>query len=365
MTEYVLVFLLVLVAGVAVFLAFERYLRRTGTREEPAYVSALKDLLDGKPESAFALLRQAVAEDSSNIDAYLRLGQILRAHNQPRRALEVHKGLTLRKGLPRDDKLGILHELALDYQALDDHATAESALREMIAIDSGHRWAHVQLARLLERSQRWDEAYDTAAAVIKLEGNKSKVPLARYKAQMADQLGKKREYHKARVVYKEALGLDPHLADVYLAIGDSYREEGRLEDAVVFWKKLITAVPEKGHLVIDRLEKTLFDMGRYGDIMDVCQQILEHAPKNLEARLTLARFYDKKGDLEASAEILDQVVDDYPDSLPAVLGLINIYLERNEHKKLGGLIRTLLRKAESAEPVRKASTGARHETSRA
>jgi len=359
-----LLLLFVVVAGAAAFyLLYERYYKKSVTHDQSQYVEALRNLLDGKHEAAFTKLRQVVAEDTSNIDAYLRLGQILRDHNRPDRALQVHKDLTLRFGLSKQDKISILQQLASDYIALNETQTAQAALKELVSLDPENHWAFTQRLRMEEKMQLWDEAYDTAAQLLKLESNKSKKPLARYKCSLADQLYKKREYHKSRVVYREAIGLDPTCVQAYLAVGDSYGEEERFEDAVNFWMKLITAVPEQAHLVIDRLKNTLFALGRFGDIVEICQTILEHSPKNLEARRALAEFHQKKGDLDAAAEALEQVLEDQPDDAVAALDLVRIYLEQGNHPKLMEFRRALERRREKlktaahARPPTTASAG--------
>ncbi len=341
MTQYVLVFLILLAAAIAFYLVYDRYFKKAEKPVPSLYLEALQDLLDGKQVAAFSKLRQVVAEDSSNLDAYLRLGQILRENRTPARALQVHKDLTLRGGLSVAEKVAILHQLALDYEDLNDLDMAEAALREMIELEAQNHWARVRLLELQEKTGKWDEAYDTAAAILKLESNKSKKPLAVFKHHQGEQQYKKKEYHKARVLFKEAIGLDPSFVPAYLAIGDSYREEKRYEDAVNFWNKLISAVPDQGHLVIDRLKKTLFDLGRFDEITEICENILKHSPKNMEARFTLAEFSEKKGDLDSAEEILIQIVEDSPEDLRSVIELVRIYLERGETRKIHELFRNL------------------------
>ena len=348
MTEYVLVFFFLLVGSLAVYFVYDRYVRRPPMPSAGMYVEALRDLLNNRQEAAFTKLRQVVADDSNNIDAYLRLGQILREHKRPDRALQVHKDLTMRSGLTLEFKSEILKQLYRDYLALDDYATAESALKEWVTLEPSNRDPHIFLLRLYEKQKRWEEAYDAAAAVLKLEGFKTKKPLARYKYQMGRRLHKEREYHKARVLYKEALGLDPSLVDAYLAIGDSYVSEDRAEDAVNIWKKLISEVPESGHLAIARLKRTLFDLGRFGDIMDICREILRHSPANLQARLALADFYYKKGDLDSADEILSESVSDNPENLEVMLQQLRLLHEKGDRRKIDELFRRLERQREKA-----------------
>jgi len=346
LVEYMLEFLLLLLIVLAVYLVYERFSGRSKNPEPSVYVEALRDLLDGRQEAAFTKLRQVVAEEGSNLDAYLRLGRILRENNQPQRAYQVHKDLTLRPGLTRQERSAILREIAADCLALNDVNTAETALKEEIEIDSEDHWAHSRLLALQEKAQQWEAAYDTAVAILKLEGDKSKKPLARYKFQHGEQLYRQREYHKARVAYKEAIGLDPAHVGAYLAIGDSYYEEKRFEDAVTFWNKLITAVPDQGHLVIDRLKRTLYELGRFGELPFICEQIMEHSPKNLEARRALAEFYENKGDIDPAIELWEKILDDNPDDRGAALDLIRVYVERREFTRISSLIRNLEKRRE-------------------
>ncbi|RKX27575.1 MAG: hypothetical protein DRP45_00635 [Candidatus Zixiibacteriota bacterium] len=341
MTEYLLIFAALFVLAFGFYLGYERFLVKGRKAESSLYVDALRDLLDGKQEAAFSKLRQVVAADSGNLDAYLRLGQILRDNNQAARALQVHKDLTLRPGLTRSDRVAILHQIAADSLAAGDMKMSGEALGELISLAPGDYWAQTRLMELQKKNQKWDEVFETAAQLLKLEGNKSKKTLAQYKFQAGEQMYRKREYHKARVLYKEAISLDPAFVSAYLAIGDSYCEEDRHEDAVTFWNKLIAAVPEKGHRVIDRLKKTLFDLGRFGDIQNICESILEHDPRNLKARCALAEFYEKKGDVDRAVELWEQAMDDHSRDSQAALDLIRVHLDKGNTDKIRRLLKVL------------------------
>lgn len=341
MTQYLLGFLVLFLGSVVFYLVYERYFRREREDDSSLYIEALQNLIDGKEESAFTKLRQVVADDSSNIDAYLRLGQILRNYKKPDRALQVHKDLTLRDNLTAAQKEDILRQLYFDYLDLDDIDMSQAALKELIGVNSHDSWAFSRLVELQEQILHWDEAFETATALLKLQSDRSRKPLAKYKYQLGREQLQKREYHKSRVLFKEALGLDPSHVDSYLAIGDSYAEEERFEDAVGFWNKMIEKVPSQGHFAIERLKKTLFDLGRFGDIIDICQGILDHSPENVEARQTLAEFYVKKGDHEAAEELLGQLVDDRPNDLQNVHALIRLYLEREDSGRLTSLLKRL------------------------
>ena len=344
MLNYVLIFGLLLLATMILYYLYDKYFTAKSIVSSETYVDALKDLLDGRQEQAFSKLRQVVLEDSTNVDAYIRLGIILRDNNKPEQALQVHKDLTLRAGLAPELKAEILKQLYLDYILLEEFDTAEAALKELVTIKPKSRWAVIKLLEMQKEQKKWDDAYNTAVQLLKIEENKSKKPLASFKYEMGHQLFKKREYHKARILFKEAIGYDNNFADAYLAIGDSYSEEGRFEDAVNFWTKLISNVPDKGHLVLDRLKKVLFDLGRYGEVEQICRNIMAHSPKNQIARHCLAEFYEKKGDTDLAEEILNSVIDDHPDDVKSVVELIRIHLENKDNQKIYSLLKTVNKK---------------------
>lgn len=339
MSEYFFMFFLLLLFSAGFYYFYDRYFSSKKNAESELYVEALKDLLDHKQESAFTKLRQVVAEDSTNVDAYLLLGKILRDNKKPQQALQVHKDMTLRTNLSGDEKIKVLKELFADYSALEDFDQAIAALKEMTTIRPKDRWALVNLLEMQRQAQKWDDAYETAVQLLKVEQNKSKKPLALFKHHQGLEFYKKREYHKARLLFKEALGFDPKYTDAYLMIGDSYIEENRVEDAVNFWNKLISSIPEKGELVIERLQKALFELGRFGEITTICENILAHSPKNKTARYCLAAFYEKKGDSDLAEDILNGLIDDNPDDTKSIVELIRIYLEKGENKKIAMLVK--------------------------
>jgi len=341
MAEYLVLFIVLSATAAVLYLIYNRSPWSARRTDSSLYVEALQELLDGRQQAAFGKLRQVVSEDSGNIDAYLRLGRLLREHKRPERALQVHKDLALRGTLSETHKIYILKELFLDYGELGDSSMARSALQELVSIQPSDRWAHAALLEIHKSTADWQAAYDAAVKVLKLESNKSKRPLAPLRYQIGLGLYRKREYHKARILFKEAIGLDPAYVPSYLAIGDSYCDEERFEDAVGIWTKLIEANPDQGHRVIARLKKTLFNLGRYGDIGEICETILRHSPKNLEARFALAEFHEKKGDLDLAEGILGEIIEDSPDNLKAILELIRTYLDKGDHKKIAGLLRDL------------------------
>ncbi len=349
MDSIVIAFLLAIIALIFIYIYYDRFKKEKKVKDPTIYIDALKALLDGYDDVAFSKFREVVAEDSGNVDAYVRIGDILRKYNKPDKALQVHKDLTIRHGLTPDEKKLILRSLADDFVAVKDIASAKAALKEILSLESGNRWALEKLLDIYLQIGEWEEAFEIKEKLIKQDGSKSKSGLAIYKFLQGEKLFNNKEYHKARVQFKDAISTDPNCIPAYLFIGDSYLAENREEDAVEFWRKLIKAVPEASHFVLGRLKRALFDLGKFGEIARICVEILEISPKNLGARLTLAEYHFKKGEYSVASENLTQAADDHPDSYLPILDLAKLYLTIGDKKKLGELISRLDERREAVE----------------
>ncbi|UCD17919.1 MAG: hypothetical protein JSV44_03165 [Candidatus Zixiibacteriota bacterium] len=349
MDTIIIIFLLAIIALILVFIYYDRYKKDKKGKDPALYIEGLRALLDGREEAAFHKFREVVAEDSGNIDAYLRIGDILRKYGKADKALQVHKDLTLRHGLTAAEKRAVLRGLTEDFLHLGETALASAALKELLSLNPGDRWAHERLLQLYTEDADWDRAYAIKEKLIKLDGNRSKKGLAIYKFHQGENLFRDKDYHKARMLCKEAISMDPGCVPAYIMIGDSYLLENRVEDAVAVWHKMVRAVPDEAHRVLSRLKKALFDLGRFGDISTVCEDILEASPKNLDARLTLADYHLKKGEHSIAAEHLQTAIDDHPDSYIPILELAKLYLAAGEQKKLSELIDALRERREVLE----------------
>lgn len=349
MDSILIIFILALSALLFIYLYYDRFKKEKKGKDLTSYIEGLKALLDGRDEAAFGKFREAVAEDSENIDAYVRIGNILRKYGKTDKALQVHKDLTIRHGLSPDDKRLILRALAEDFLALNDNASALSALRELISIGGDDRWAAERLLELHSRTGDWEAAFEMKERLVKSDGAKSKGALAIYKFLQGEKLYNEKEYHKARLLFKEAINLDAACIPAYIFIGDSYLAENREEDAVEFWTRLIKTVPEASHFVLSRLKRALFDLGKFGEIFTICNEILETSPKNLDARLTLAEYHYKKGEYSDAMDHLSVAIEDHPESYMPILDLAKISLTVGDKKRLSDLINRLEQRREAVE----------------
>ncbi len=349
MESIIVVFLLALISLIFIYIYYDRLKKEKKVKDPTTYIEALKALLDGQEESAFSKFREVVSDDSTNVDAYVRIGNILRKYGKPDKALQVHKDLTIRHGLSVGEKNVILQALAEDFFALGEMASAMAAIKELMAVDGNNKWAAEKLLDVYGQTGDWEAAFEIKEKLSKLEGGKGRNELAIYRFLQGEKLYTQKEYHKARLLFKEAINIDPACVPAYIYIGDSYLAENREEDAVEFWQKLIKVMPDASKYVLNRLKKALFDLGKFGDISTICTEILETSPKNLEARMMLAEYHYKKGEYSVAAEHLGTAADDHPDSYLPILDLAKLYLTIGDKRHLGELINKLEDRRETVE----------------
>ncbi len=350
METLLIVFLLAVLALIIIYFYYDRYRKVKKGKDPQTYIEGLRALLEGKDELAFARFRDVVSEDSSNIDAYIRIGNILRKYDKADKALQVHKDLTLRHGLESVQKIAILDAVAEDYMKLKDFQAARNALVEAIKLDGSDRRLNKKLTKVLLKLEDWDAAFDIRQKLSKLSPeDKGDGELAIYKFFQGKRLFDNKKYHDARLVFKEAININAGCVPAYIWIGDSYVAENRLEDAVAVWNNMIKAVPDESVLVLERLEKALFELGKFGAISDICRDILSASTDNIDARLTLAEYHNKKGEYSLAVEHLRVAMENHPDSFRPVLNLARLYLITDDKEKLKTLLDSISLRRESIE----------------
>ena len=297
------------------------------------YIDGLKALLAGDVDLAFQKLRQVVSQDTKNVDAYLKLGDIFRKKKRFDKALRIHQELALRRSLSPEERMDIKKGLALDYIEAGDHSQAISGLIEILKINERDGWALQYLISEYEETGKWDEAFELRSKFSKHRTEKDNSILALYKVFKGNDLASHGDYHKARLAYKEALNYDEKCVPGYIFLGDACYGEQRLDEAVAYWKKLLQMVPSAGYLVFNKLEKTLFELGSFGEISEIYEQIYRENPKDSHALFALASLDEKKGRTEESQLKYDQILGIDPSFLPARLSLIRLYQETNQRDK--------------------------------
>lgn len=332
MSDYLLIVAGVLLAVLLIVQLVRRSRRRRTGQGRSSYVEALRHLVDGNEDLAYTRLVETVRVDTSNIDAYILLGDILRRRGNLERALKVHGDVTIRTDLSPSAHRMVLKSLAMDYMAARRLGAAERTLQELDRLARGDRWAQLRLLEVYEAQQDWAAAFQLGRDLQdapSVDGER----LARYKVEQARELLSREEFHKARLLLKEALKFQEDCAAAYLMIGDSYYAEDRTEDAITWWEKLVDQVPERAGGVFKRLEDSLYELGDFGRMTRIYTRYLESNPKNPDAILAMADLLERKGELREAIDLLQHKRSQVPDPVPLDHALVLLYHQAGQKEK--------------------------------
>lgn len=327
-------FLLLIVLAVIFILMWVVYMRKKMTPQADHYLHALEDLADGHYESAIEKFKEAIRQNSNNIGAYLRLGDKLREQGYVKNALRIHKELTLRENLTKEDESRINKSLLLDYEKTNDFENGIELARKVFNENKKNdKWIVEKMIAFYERSERWMDAIDILRKHFKPLSEAQRQKTALYLVFQGLHLHQVKRAKEGRVKFKEALRIEPDCSAAYFYLGKSYQNENRLEDAIREWEAFCRKVPGKAHLVFPYLEKAYFDKGIFEDIESFYQELADLGEKNLNTVLALVEFYLKKGRYEKAHIFLEKAEEDFKNSNQLAAKKVEVLYHVNQYKE--------------------------------
>jgi len=314
------------------------YLFRSRTREKrkvtsDEYTESLRLILLGEKKQALEKLRLAAIKNTNNIDAYIRIGDILRENGKVENAIKVHRQLVVRKGLSNQERVQVYKCLIKDFEVAKRYEEGLKHIEKILQIDKKNDWALKKRLKFYELLGQWQKAFESQKQILKLNREKNNKLLALYKTQKGLALVKEGNEKDGRIAYREALKLDETCVPAYLYLGDSYVSENRRADALTQLTTLTQKIPERAHLAFDRLRQLLFDMGNFSQLETIYQTIQTKNPDNSEVYLALAKLYEKKGDFREALELSLQSLEKQPDSIEARARIVKYYYRLGQKDK--------------------------------
>jgi len=337
-----LLFILIVIGAAVLLFTYLQHRESHKTPVQSPYTEALHGLLSGDKTRALQKLRETVQRDTGNIDAYIRLGQLLFEMNEQMRGLKVHRMLTLRADLSNPQRIEVYRALARDYATLGDIPRALECLDQILRISKRDLAALREKQALLEKHQDWAAAFETAQKLQSLDGGVSPRRLALLKVQEGLKLAQKGKERDGRLCLREATKYDTRCPAPFLYWGDSYIREGRIEDAVNIWRRLLERNPAASYIVFDRLASNLFELGRFNEIEQIYRDVLRKHPQNVHAYVALSKFLQKRGDRAESIAVLEDGLEKNPESLWLRRLLVRVYGEQGDTSRLVTLTRDIL-----------------------
>jgi lipopolysaccharide biosynthesis regulator YciM len=293
--------LIALLTGLVAGKAWERYKLRDGRwidrrrlRETPHYMLGLNFLTENQVDQAIEELTAATSTDTDALEIQMILGNLYRQKGQVGRAINVHQALLQRPQLTRLEHAYVLLCLGLDFRHGGFVDRALEAFQEVVRLDPHNRYAYVNLQKLYQEQQQWDDAARVREQIARLDGGRpgdDQLILAFLRHQVAARQARDGHTLEAAAGFREAIDIDPRTAPAYLHLGDIRAQEDKLPQAIEAWESLVHTIPERAYLTFERLQHAYATKGTPGRFVSLCEDLIARNPQDWRARLALARHH--------------------------------------------------------------------------
>ncbi len=279
-----------------------------------------------------------IREDTENVRAYLKLGDIFRERGQVEQAIKIHRSLTFRRKISTAIKMDIYISLALDYRELGRFDRAEESANRILKFDRKNRWALDFLIDISEQNQRWEAASKNLRRLEKASRKTDQRRRAYYnlmQGRTRDEDGLQKE---ARGFYQKAISEDDSYADPHLYMGNLEEAKGNLDGAVTHWKAFAERSSGAGKQVYGRLEKALFTLGRFSEIEQFYRALRDKDSNNSDALAGLVNVLAAKGEYDNAIAMVDDVLGRNGHSVRIRLARLKLELRKRKEEELSGQV---------------------------
>lgn len=282
---------------------------------ESLYTKALNAIIQGDKKIAIKHLRDVVKQDTSHIDAYLQIGNILREEGNVEGAIKIHRSLTMRPNLSKDIQRQIHKSLAIDYFKLGNIPKSKEEALIVLKADKKNLWVNDFLLQISEAQKDWKEAAQFSKTVQKINSSKNPEQLSKYIVFEAMDKLKDSNKDEAIMLLKRAIKTSPNLGLPYKHLGDVYYELNDLKNAIAQWEKYVHIEKSDSHKVFPKIESAFFDLGEFDELEKFYDRIIKQDPNNQLAAMNLANHLYQKGEYENAKSIVDDALLKNPDSI--------------------------------------------------
>lgn len=313
-------FLLGFAALVVAGFFLQKFLARTNRERKdsrPAYLVALGALADADEETAFREFKNAVRSDSSNADAYLRLGELFRRRGDVNRSFQLHRELSTRSSLPREMMARVHMALARDLMALGKPEKAAAAAEESIRLNDAVPGAFETLLQIREALGEDEACFKLKKEMAKRRGGRSletNRELAAYRARQGMKCLQAGDEKNAERVLKDALRLDAENPEANYGWGLLQEHEANYELAVKAWEGLLEGPVPDDRDLFRHLERAHFLNGSFSRMEQTYGAFLQRFPDHAGASFGLARFLRRKGQWDEALDVCRRGLDAHPEA---------------------------------------------------
>jgi lipopolysaccharide biosynthesis regulator YciM len=273
------------------------------------YISGLDAVIEKQFDHAVQLLSKAVSLNSDIPNAYYHLGKLYLEKGDIIRGQKIFRDLLLRSDLDDNFRQKVENALIAAYISRKDFTQAQKLLLHRIKKYPDNSEAHLALAKILERKNNFEKALKHWLVYAKLNKIESKPRLALYKVEIARSQTNPQSTASVNLL-KQALKMDPKCAPAYILLAKHFHSMGKTTKVLENWGLLIKEAPEKSPWIYSDMEKYLYELNRYNELLDIYKSLVrKKGPHETTAKLALAKQYFKRGEKKLAYEVLMSMRD--------------------------------------------------------
>jgi tetratricopeptide (TPR) repeat protein len=274
--------------------------------------------------AAVPLLKQVVAADPNDYQAWFDLGFVYNAQHEVEEAIDAYRKSVAAKPdvFESNLNLGLMLAKRRDPEA-EKFLRAATKLTPTDHPEEGRERAWLSLARVLETSNPKDalEAYHQAATLV------PKDPEPHISAGLL--LEREKDFDGAEKEYRAVLALDPQSVEATTALANIYMRSKRFTDAETMLRTLTAARPEDAGLHLE-LGRVLAAQSKNDDAIAELQAGLKLSPNDPEAQKELANLYTNAGKFEQAEPIYRDLLRTQPNDVDLHQALGHAYLQQKK-----------------------------------
>ncbi len=283
-------------------------------------------------EEAAELFMRIIEEDSSHINALLRLGDI----SFNKKDLVKAKDFYTKAKEIKPRGIEVLFSLEKVFEADQKWQEALRYIGNILEIDDENPKALYKKREIHEINKKWEEVLDVQHKILKSdvsseEKEKENKNLVGYRYESGCQYLEEGDADKAVKVLRSIIKTDKDFTAAYLALAEAYLKIGNVEEAEGLLVKGYDTTSSLVFLV--RLEELFIMIGEPNTIIDIYQKAIQKNQKDQKLQFFLAKLYYRLEMIDYAFETvnaIDTTAFDYPD-FHTLLG--NIYERRTQYEK--------------------------------
>jgi len=237
------------------------------------------------------------------------------------------------------DDLDVERKLASDLMADNQTDQALQAWKDIAAGDPGDADAQLQIAEIDEHNGKLDDALAAVKKAHELAPDSLDVQF--HEAMIDDAAGHLDDSAKA---YEQLAAATQHAsgqysdeekgnyATVLFHLAEVYREQSRPDQAIATYEKMASLGGDLESQAYDQEVETWREVHDYDKATAVARHAVDKLPKNIDAKLTLARQLADTGHADEGIGIVKGLIQTDPKNLEAYYQLAQIYTDLRKWK---------------------------------